>query len=114
MKIDTFAFGSIIIDGRKYTSDLIIYPDGRLVTSWRRKKGHRLSNDDISELIASQPEVIIAGTGAYGLVKPEKDLQKILQKKGIGFFSARNKKAIELFNELSSKKRIGACFHLTC
>ena len=114
MIIDTFAFGSIVIDGRKYTSDLIIYPDGRVVTSWRRKKGHRLSSDDISELIVSQPEVIIAGTGVYGLVKSEKDLQKMLQKRGIEFFPARNKKAMKFFNELSSKKRIGACFHLTC
>ena len=114
MRIDTLAFGSIVIDGNKYTSDLIIYPDGPVVTSWRRKRGHWLSSDDISELIDSQPEVIIAGTGVYGLVKPEEDLQKMLQKKGIEFFPARNKKAMELFNELSSKKRVGACFHLTC
>jgi len=114
MRIDTLAFGSIVIDGNKYTSDLIIYPDGRVVTSWRRKKGHRLSSDDINGLITSQPEVIIAGTGIYGLVKPEKDLQKMLQKRGIEFFPARNKKAMELFNALPSKKRIGACFHLTC
>jgi hypothetical protein len=114
MRIDTFAFGSIVIDGRKYTSDLIIYPDGRVVTYWRRKRGHKLSSHDISELIDSQPEVIIAGTGVYGLVKPEKDLQKMLQKKRIEFFPERNKKAMELFNELSSKKRLGACFHLTC
>ena len=114
MRIDTFSFASIVIDGRKYTSDLIIYPDGRVVTSWRRKRGHRLSSDDIYGLIVSQPEVIIAGTGVYGLVKSEKDLKKTLQKKGIEFFPARNKKAMELFNELSSEKRIGACFHLTC
>jgi hypothetical protein len=76
MRIYTLAFGSIVIDGRKYASDLIIYPDGRVVTYWRRKRGHRLSSDDINGLIASQPEVIIVGTGVYGLVKPEKELQK--------------------------------------
>jgi hypothetical protein len=114
MRIDIIAFGSIVIDGKKYTSDLIIYPDGRVATSWRRKRGHRLSSHDINGLIASQPEVIIVGTGVYGLVKPEKDLLKTLQKNGIEFFPARNKKAMELFNELSSEKRIGACFHLTC
>ena len=114
MRIDTLAFGSIILDGIKYTSDLIVFPDGRVVTDWRRKRGHRLSSDDINELIASQPKVIIAGTGVYGLVKPEKDLKKILRDKRISFFPAKNKKAMKLFNELSSEKRIGACFHLTC
>jgi hypothetical protein len=114
MRIDTLAFASIVIDGREYTSDLTIYPDGRIITSWRRERGHRLSSDDINGLIVSQPEIIIAGTGVYGLVKPEKDLKKNLQDMGIVFFPARNKKAMELFNELSSKSRIGACFHLTC
>ena len=83
MRIDNFEFGSIVIDGKRYTSDLIIYPDGRVVTSWRRKRGHRLSGDDIVELVDSQPEVIIAGTGVSGLVKPEKELQETLQKKSI-------------------------------
>ena len=114
MRIDNFEFGSIVIDGKRYTSDLIIYPDGRVVTSWRRKSGHRLSGDDIVELVDSQPEVIIAGTGVSGLVKPEKELQETLQKKSIEFLAAPNQKAMELFNDLSSKKRIGACFHLTC
>ena len=114
MRIDAFAFGSIVIDGKKYTSDLIIYPDGCVITSWRRKGGHILSGDDINELVDSQPEVIIAGTGVSGLVKPEKELQKTLQKKSIEFLPAPNQKAMELFNELSSKKRVGACFHLTC
>lgn len=114
MRIGTFAFGSIVIYGKKYTSDLIVYPDGRVKTSWRRKGGHRLSVDDIVELVDSQPEVIIAGTGVYGLVKPEKGLQETLQKKSIEFIAAPNQKAMELFNDLSLKKRVGACFHLTC
>jgi hypothetical protein len=114
MRIDTLAFGSIVIDGREYTSDLTIYPDGRIVTDWKRKRGHRLTSDDIIGLIVSHPEIIIAGTGIYGLVKPEKDLKKNLQDKEIVFFPARNKKAMELFNGLSSKSRTGACFHLTC
>ena len=114
MRIENFTFGSIVIDGNKYTSDLIIYPNGRVTTSWRRKRGHRLSADDIVELVDSQPEVIIAGTGVNGLVKPEKMLQETLKKKSIEFLAAPNQKAMELFNDLSPKKRTGACFHLTC
>ena len=112
--IDTFSFGSIVVDGKKYLSDLVIFPDGRVVDSWRRKSGHRLSGDDIRKLIESEPDVIIAGTGVIGLVKPEKELEKILSKKDIEFIYAPNQKAIELYNDLISKKRVGACFHLTC
>ena len=112
--IQTCSFGSIVIDGKQYFSDLIIYPDGHIVDSWRRKSGHRLSSNDISKLIESEPEVIIAGTGINGLVTPEKELEKILSQKGIQFIAASNHNAMEIYNELSTDKRIGACFHLTC
>lgn len=112
--IERCEFGSIVIDGREYTSDLIIYPDSRIADSWRRKAGHRLSIDDIDELIKSEPEVIIAGTGASGLMEPEEELRRLLHQQGIEFLSAPNEEAIQLYNELSSKKRVGACFHLTC
>ena len=112
--IETSSFGLIVIDGRQYTSDLMIYPDGQVKDSWWRKSGHSLSIGDIGELIEYEPEVIIAGTGVNGLMKPVKGLEEMLSEKDIEFVSVPNQKAIELFNELSSEKRVGACFHLTC
>ena len=114
MKIDTCAFGLLVIDGKKYTSDLVIYPDGHVSDSWYRKNGHKLSQDDIDQLIASCPEVIVAGTGMDGRVIPEKKLEELLVNKGIEFYSAPNGMAVELFNQHVGKKRKGACFHLTC
>ena len=112
--IDTCSFGSIVVDGRKYHSDLIIFPDGHVADSWRRKNGHRLSIDDIRTLVESGPEVIIAGTGVSGLMRPDNKLERSLSKKGIEFIQAPNREAIEFYNELVIKKRVGACFHLTC
>ncbi|MDY6857373.1 MAG: MTH938/NDUFAF3 family protein [Thermodesulfobacteriota bacterium] len=114
MKIDAFSFGSLVIEGKRYTSDLVIYTDRRIVDSWYRKSGHILLKEDIDQLIASDPEVIIAGTGIDGRMIPERKLEESLVKSGIGFYFAPNKKAVDLFNELSLKKRTGACFHLTC
>jgi hypothetical protein len=112
--IESYSFGSIVVDGRKFTSDLIIYPDGNIQSSWWRISGHRLASEDIAELINSEPEVIIAGTGSSGLMKPEKELEKILQQKGIEFISLLTRKAVKIYNDLSSTKNVGACFHLTC
>ena len=112
--IESYSFGSIVVDGRKFTSDLIIYPDGCIEVSWWRKAGHRLASDDIGKLIGSGPDVIIAGTGSSGLMKPEKELEKVLQQRGIEFISALTRKAVKIYNDLSSKKNVGACFHLTC
>ena len=112
--IETFAFGSMVIDGKSYTSDLIIYPDGEVRDPWFRKRGHRLSEDDMTRLIQAGPEVIVAGTGVSGRVIPEKGLGRRLSHMGIEFSAVPNREAVALYNELSSKKRAGACFHLTC
>lgn len=50
--IDSYQFGKIIIDGKIYTSDIIIYPD-RVEAGWWRREGHALHRDDISGIIAS-------------------------------------------------------------
>jgi hypothetical protein len=104
----------MVINGKTHTEDLIIYPDGMIAERWRRKRGHQLSIDDVRELLDSCPEVLIAGTGMSGGMKPRKDLQRDLSKLAIRFIAVPNQKAIELFNELSVKSRVAACFHLTC
>ena len=114
LKIDTTSFGLIVIDGKQYNADLIIYPDGHVKDTWWRESSHRLSMDDVGELVASEPEVIVVGTGVNGMMRPVPGLGEILSEKGIEFVSLPNQEAIEIFNKLSSEKRVGACFHLTC
>ena len=45
-RIEGYSFGSISVDGRRYKSDLIIYPD-RVRSDWWRKEGHQLQLEDI-------------------------------------------------------------------
>lgn len=114
MKIEAYSFGWMIIHGKRYTSDLLIYPDGHVEDTWYRKRGHNLSREDISALIRAGPEIIIAGTGANGLMIPEKGLEEWLDQKDIRFISLPSHEAVERYNSLSLEKRVGACFHLTC
>lgn len=114
MRIQNCEFGKMVIDGREYTSDLIIFPEGQVKASWWRESGHRLTRYDIEELINSGPELIIAGTGAHGMMKPDKDLITYLKQKKIHFIHKPNPKVIRLYNKLSPGQRVGACFHLTC
>jgi hypothetical protein len=112
--IDAVSFGSITIEGNTYHSDLILFPDGRVTDHWRRQAGHRLTYEDIQPLVAAGPEVIVAGCGISGMMKPETALAEILAEKGIEFLAAPNAEAIRMFNRRSSGKKTGACFHLTC
>ena len=112
--IDSSAFGSMTIDGRQYNTDLIIYPDGKVADGWWREAGHRLSIKDIEPLAAAGPEIIIAGTGVNGRMRPDPDLERFLALKGILFVAASNEEAARLYNQKADSHRTGACFHLYC
>lgn len=112
--IESFSFGDMVIKGRRYTSDLFIFPDGRIQDRWWRKHGHLLAREDVEVLVAAKPGMIIAGTGVNGLMKPEPSLAGYLHEKGIEFLAGPNDKAVEWYNERYGNENVGACFHLSC
>ena len=85
--INSYSFGTITIDGNKFSKDLIIYPD-HINSNWRRKTGHLLTEDDIAEILDYKPEVLIIGIGASGLMKVDDKID----------FLARNGKIKKLKN----------------
>jgi hypothetical protein len=111
--IESYNFGIMVIDGQKYTSDLIIFPD-RIKSSWWRITGHRLCLQDLESVIREEPEVLVVGTGFTGLMKVEEEVINYAQEKEMTLIIEKTKKATQRFNELApTKKTIGA-FHLTC
>ena len=112
--IESYSFGRMVIDGALHTADVIIYPDGTVQSSWWRREGHRLDSGDIKGLIDSRPDIIIAGTGASGMMKPVQGLKELLAREGIDFLALPSKEAMARYNDLSKSKKVGACFHLTC
>lgn len=112
--IESYSFGQMIIDGKNYTKDIIIYPDNSFLCPWWRQSGHRLELSDIEKLIGMKPDIIVAGTGANGLMRPSEELRKVLEEENIEFITLPTGKATEAYNEHARNKRTGACFHLTC
>jgi hypothetical protein len=112
--IESYSFGRMMITGSIYTRDVIIFPDGSILSPWWRNQGHVLIRDDLAELLATGPEVIICGTGAMGLMRPSDELQKYLAAINTEFIALRSSKAVETHNQMSGKKKVGGCFHLTC
>jgi len=112
--IKEYSFGSIQINNKVYRSDLLIYTNGQVEDSWWRDEGHCLSLNDITKLVADQPEIIVAGTGASGLMKIEKGLTKALSDKGIRLLVMPSQEAMNTYNKLKKQHRVAACFHLTC
>ncbi len=114
MKIDSYKYGSITVDGKNFSRDLIIFP-GWIKMDWWRKDGHVLNIEDLVEVFAAGPEVLIIGTGESGFMDVPESTRTALADRKIEVVAERSGRAVKLFNKKarSGKKVIGA-FHLTC
>ena len=111
--IDSYGFGKIVIDGEKYTSDVIVYPD-RVDSSWWRKNGHRLSIGDLEDVLKEEPQTLIIGTGNMGLMRVSRDVRQFIEDKGIKLIVAKTKAACDEFNRLRETEHVICALHLTC
>jgi hypothetical protein len=114
--IESYDFGSITINGRKYTSDVVVFPE-RVIDDWWRKEGHRIYVEDLKEILNREPkpEMLVVGTGYYGIVKIPPEVETILESQGIDLLAQPTKEACQTFNKLlKSNKQVVGAFHLTC
>jgi hypothetical protein len=113
MRITSYSFGSITVDGRTYTSDVIIYP-GRVEASWWRKEGHSLQPVDLEGVVRAKPDLLIVGTGSSGMMRVPGETIGFLESRGIEIQVASTTRAVELFNNAPQGKTVVAALHLTC
>jgi len=111
--IDSYQFGRISVGGRQYTADVIIFPD-RVKDNWWRKSGHQLCLEDIADVMAESPEVLIVGTGASGLVEVLPEVRHAADAQGIKLIVEATDKACHTYNQLCRSQRVVAALHLTC
>jgi len=112
--IEAIRFGRITIEGRTYHQDVLIHPDRRVTDGWWRRQGHRLVLGDLVDLLASQPEIIVAGTGIYGRMRPDPNLFRTLEDRNIELVALPTEEAVVHFNRIFENRRTAGGFHLTC
>lgn len=114
MNIDDYRFGRIVIEGKSYTSDVIVFPD-RVRDGWWRNEGHELCPADLWEVVQEKPEVLVVGTGQSGLMRVLPETGEYLEQQGIQLIVQRTAEACQTFNRLCrSGQRVVAALHLTC
>lgn len=111
--IDSYDFGEIVINGKRYSSDVIIYPD-RVKDQWWRKDGHRLSIDDLEDVLDCEPETVVVGLGNPGLMRVLPETEKLIKSKGIKLIVQPTKEACQTYNSIFSSRKVVALLHLTC
>lgn len=112
--ITEFSFGRIVVDGKTYTNDIKII-NGQVISEWWRKSGHRVEVEDMTDVFAARPAVVVIGKGSPGLLKSTASLRDYLAINQIELIEKKTSKAIEVFNGLIQQGRnVAAGFHISC
>ncbi len=117
--IDRFQFGRMVIGHKTFTSDLIIFPDGKIQDSWWRTRGHFLELNDIISIVNTGPDIIIIGTGAAGRMKVDPTLfdriKDMTANPAVQLTCKPTDQAVkEYHTAVRAGKKTSAGFHLTC
>jgi len=110
--IDTYSFGSIIINGKNFSKDLILaWP---ALSFWWRGTSHEVAVKDIESIMTLKPKLIIFGTGDTGLMKVLPEVEKFLADNGVQFKVLPTSEAAVEYNRHSGETGLVGAFHLTC
>lgn len=112
-RIDSYRFGQITINGLKYTSDVIIYPD-RVQANWWRDDSHKLTLKDITGIMKENPELLLVGTGASGLMRVLPEVERAVKASNIQLIVQPTSEACDTYNQLCPAQKVVAALHLTC
>ena len=117
-KIDELIFGSIVVKGKKYRRDILLFADG---TVKKRKGGflmfgsHKIKKQELEELSQGQPEIIIVGTGTNGAAHIAPEAESWAKGKNLSLLVQPSYDAVTRLNELvEQKKKVAALMHITC
>ena len=111
--IDSYQFGLIVVNGKKYASDVVIFPD-RVIDNWRRKTGHQLCLEGIAEVMTENPEVLVVGTGASSLMKVLPEVEQAVETQGIKLIVQATAQACNTYNRFCHSQKVVAALHITC
>ena len=113
MKIQSYKFGKLKIDGLMYESDLILTAE-EIHENWQRQSSHRLQMADLDPLLALNPTRLIIGTGFMGLLQVDEEVFKALRQHDIKFHVMKTKRALRTFRSYKNKENVVVALHLTC
>jgi len=114
MHIDSYTFGNIVIDGKGYSSDCLIFGDS-VQADWWRKQGHSLAVEDLQPVLAAKPSVLVVGCGESGMMKVREETKQALQQQNIELIAVNTGQAVAKFNQLAEQgENVAAALHLTC
>jgi hypothetical protein len=110
-KINSYTFGSIMVDDVTYKHDIYILSSGKVE---EREYGHTFTKEQVEHVLKENPEVVITGKGTSGLARLSSDARALLEKNAVEIIEANTPDVTDKFNKFSQTKKIAAIIHVTC
>ena len=115
MRIESYSFGKIRVDGVDYTDDVIVLRERVISPWWRKAGGHLFAPVDLGEVIAAEAAVVVLGLGAYGVVEVDPAAEAALAEAGSRVVARKSAEAVDEYNRLIDEGADAiAALHLTC
>ena len=113
--IDEYITGShMMVNGKTYRQDLKIIRS-EVKGNWWRREGHCLNSDDIQDILAARPKVLVIGTGYAGNMRVPGSLLRTIENHQIKVIAETTADATRTFNRLQKERLdVAGAFHLTC
>ena len=117
-KIDHTKFGAITVEGTVFEHDIIIRQDGQVKK--RKKKlskaiygtSHVISLDEARHIHEEGADLLIVGTGQYGLVELSEEAADYFKRHKCHVESSPTPEAIQAWNK--AEGAVIGLFHVTC
>lgn len=114
VKIDSAKFGSIVVNNKEYTNDVMVSYKG-LVQECKPTTRHVLSKRELNLILVEEPETIIVGCGHEGCMQLSPEVVELAGMKGVQIMPMKTVDATEKFNEFYDQgKKVVAYMHITC
>jgi hypothetical protein len=114
LHVESFRFGSIVIDGKEYTKDIVI--DGRAIKK-RKKKGSKTYRDrfghtplSVDENIPWDCKRLVIGRGVSKALPVMEEVSREAASRGVELLLLSTDEALGYIN----KKDTNLVLHLTC
>ncbi len=117
-RINELSWGRMAIDGIGTGKDFKLWPGGGRKWDWTETGTHHVPGiqpADVEELLANGSQAIVLTRGMLLRLHTCSQTMSFLETKGIDVYVAQTKKAVQIYNDLVSRREaVGGLFHSTC
>lgn len=115
--ITSFSWGRLEVDGDKRYKDAKLFPGGSEQWDWNETGTHHVPGiqpADLETLLQHDCEIIILSKGVNERLQTSPQTINLLESRDIDYQILQTEEAIETYNHLAQRHRVGALIHSTC